>query len=328
MTLVAQHGAQPLGGLARVEALKRQVAQFGSETGWNAGLAFAPAPDDVFIVTPPKCGTTWLQQIVHGLRTRGSMEFDEICSVIPYLERAEDYGYGDLRRDQGAQPRCFKSHLWYHDCPRGAKYIYVVRDPRDVAISWYKYHAGWFFDPSDISAEDHVKGFFLALDKPQKPKQFASVWQHIVSWYPHRNDPNVLWLHYDDLWEDLPECVRLIADFMGLGAGDAELLDIATKQASFEFMKQHANKFNDGPMKLACNAAVGLPANAGLDEGNPGKVRSGGLGNHKLHLTPHTQQLLQGRWEAEVKPVTGCGSFGELRQQVNKELRRRFRTRH
>jgi len=36
-------------------------------------------------VTPPKCGTTWMQQIVHGLRTRGSMDFNEITRVVPFL---------------------------------------------------------------------------------------------------------------------------------------------------------------------------------------------------------------------------------------------------
>jgi hypothetical protein len=42
---------------------------------------FEPRSSDVFIVTYPKCGTTWVTQIAHSLRTRGSMDFDEITEV-------------------------------------------------------------------------------------------------------------------------------------------------------------------------------------------------------------------------------------------------------
>ncbi|MCB0070210.1 MAG: sulfotransferase domain-containing protein [Caldilineaceae bacterium] len=52
------------------------------------GLMYQPQPSDLFITPFAKCGTTWLQQIVHGLRTRGDMDFDDISRVIPWLEMA------------------------------------------------------------------------------------------------------------------------------------------------------------------------------------------------------------------------------------------------
>ena len=48
------------------------------------GLAFQPRPSDIVIAPFAKCGTTWLQQIAHGLRTRGSMDFEEISNVTPW----------------------------------------------------------------------------------------------------------------------------------------------------------------------------------------------------------------------------------------------------
>ena len=81
------------------------------------GLAFEPYPTD-FIISPyAKCGTTWLEQIVHGLRTRGSMEFDEINTVIPWLEVAYDVGW-DLVKPQVAEPRVYKSHTSLHVVPK------------------------------------------------------------------------------------------------------------------------------------------------------------------------------------------------------------------
>lgn len=67
-------------------------------------------------------------QIVHGLRSKGDMSFEEIGMVIPTIENAHDSGYTDLSEPQGHLPRVYKSHLWYRDCPKGAgKYIYVIR---------------------------------------------------------------------------------------------------------------------------------------------------------------------------------------------------------
>ncbi|MEM7335431.1 MAG: sulfotransferase domain-containing protein, partial [Chloroflexota bacterium] len=42
-----------------------------TEHGRNIGLNFQPDPTDIIITPYAKSGTTWLQQIVHGLRTRG-----------------------------------------------------------------------------------------------------------------------------------------------------------------------------------------------------------------------------------------------------------------
>jgi len=43
------------------------------EEGLRQALAFQPQPTDVIITPYAKSGTTWVQQIVHGLRTRGSI---------------------------------------------------------------------------------------------------------------------------------------------------------------------------------------------------------------------------------------------------------------
>ncbi|MCB1045552.1 MAG: sulfotransferase domain-containing protein, partial [Acidobacteria bacterium] len=56
------------------------------------GLTYQVQPSDLFISPYGKCGTTWLQQIVHSLRTRGDMEFDDISRVVPWLEMAHRLG--------------------------------------------------------------------------------------------------------------------------------------------------------------------------------------------------------------------------------------------
>lgn len=123
---------------AGIRALRQRLGGLETEAGRLAGLALAPRSDDVFIATSPKCGTTWVQQIVHSLRTRGDLDFDEISCVVPCLEFSETLGI-PLDVDQVARPRAFKTHCWYEHCPKGGRYIVVARDPTDVAVSFYKF---------------------------------------------------------------------------------------------------------------------------------------------------------------------------------------------
>lgn len=67
-------------------------------------------------------------QIIHGLRSKGNMDFDEIFDVVPLIEIAFDCGFSSLDIDQDYLPRFYKTHVWYPDCPKHAgKYIYVTR---------------------------------------------------------------------------------------------------------------------------------------------------------------------------------------------------------
>jgi hypothetical protein len=98
------------------------------------GRSFRPRPSDVFVVTYPKCGTTWVTQICHALRTNANMNFGEITEVCPWDILAKDCKQ-DLDDDQVASPRVFKSHESYASVAKGGKYIYVARDPGDAFFS-------------------------------------------------------------------------------------------------------------------------------------------------------------------------------------------------
>ena len=127
------------------------------------------------------------QQIVHQLRTGGSMDFDEISNVVPWIEMATDIGI-DLDDEQVAEPRVFKTHFWYPSVPKGAgKYIVVFRDPNDVSLSFYNFFKGWFF-PADgddsVSVDDFVEHFILRRGKPKSDMENASLWDFMLSWLP------------------------------------------------------------------------------------------------------------------------------------------------
>src|SRR6476620_10468462 len=132
--------------------LGERMAAFVSPEGYAAGLAFVPRPTDVVIAPFAKCGTTWLQQMVHSLRTGGDLDFDDVSRVVPWIETAQDLGL-DLDAEQRGEPRAFKSHLSYDQVPADARYIVSIRDPRDALVSAYRFFEGWFFEPGSIDIE-------------------------------------------------------------------------------------------------------------------------------------------------------------------------------
>src|SRR5580658_135289 len=120
----------------------------------GAGLAaYRPRPTDVIISPFAKCGTTWLQQTFHTLRTGGDMDFDDISRVVPWIETAKIVDI-DLEAPQRAEPRGFKSHLAYDAIPKGAKYVVSFRDPKDALVSMYRFMEGWFIEPGAVAIED------------------------------------------------------------------------------------------------------------------------------------------------------------------------------
>ena len=105
-------------------------------------------PTDVFLSTFPKCGTTWMQNLLYQLREGGNPQIDCIYNYVPWLEYPIDGVSTEERLEYYAQlrdPRIFKLHLCFGECPywEMAKYITCSRDPRDAAVSLF-FHQLYF----------------------------------------------------------------------------------------------------------------------------------------------------------------------------------------
>lgn len=231
------------------------------------GLAeFQARPEDVFISSYPRSGTTWMQHIVHALRSGGDMRFRHISDVAPWFERPLALGR-QRAHDYAAleSPRIFKSHLPRSWLPRGARYIYVQRDGRDVALSYY-----WFYR-SHLGYHGDFDAFFERF--LAGTLQYGSWFKHVADWQPNTHDPALLVVHYEQLRSDLPRELRRIAGFLGLQVSDA-LSERLCALCDFEFMRMNEAKFD--------HAA----AEPGSKELQPGSfIRSGTSGQHRIALT-------------------------------------------
>jgi hypothetical protein len=86
--------------------------------------------------------------------------------------------------------------------------------------------------------------------------------------------------------------------------------------STFEYMKQHDDKFDEKISKRTRNAACGLPPDAGLSSK---KVRSGGVGEGALELSSRLKAAIRNRWDAVITEATGFSSYDELRQHFERE---------
>jgi hypothetical protein len=195
--------------------------------------AFVPRPDDLFIVTYPRSGTTWMQMILYQLTTDGAMDFPHITTVCPWFERSLKDG---TAYDALPAPRVFKSHLTYRKIPRGpCRYIYVARDGKDVAASYYHFYT------THMGFKGTFDEFFDRFLRGEV--HYGSWFRHVRGWWQHRDDPNVLFLRYEDLAADLPGCLRRIAAFCGLEIAPERWPGIL-ERCSFAFMKRHEAQFD------------------------------------------------------------------------------------
>lgn len=290
-----------------VRELVRRLDAFRTEASITSALAFQPRPSDVFVATFAKSGTTWMQQIVHGLRSGGDMDFAEISSAVPWLESALDMGI-DAEADQVAKPRAFKTHLAWDQVPKGARYVCVVRDPRDVLVSFYHFFEGWMFEAGSVDMAEFARELFLA-----GASKSGRYWEHVASYWRERERPEVLMMAFEDIKADLDTAVRRVADFIDLPSDiDREArIAVATEQARFGFMKAHESQFDDHLLRDLREPYLGLPPG-----GTCSKVRSGRVGDHAGRLTPEVVAMLDEAWRESMAEPLGLASYAELRASL------------
>lgn len=287
-----------------VDELTIIFMSFFDEKSKKRGLAFKPRPTDVIVSPYAKCGTTWTQHIIHGLRSRGNIDFDEINSVVPWIEIAYDMGR-DLDTEQFANPRLFKSHVSWHDVPKGARYIVPFRHYDDAIISFYRFFEGWFFEPDTINLEE-----LISWRWPRDKAERQGYWYHLSSWWEQRHNENVLLLCYEDMVADLPGTVRRIAHFMGMES-DEELFEIVIHQSSREFMLQHKDKFDERHIRDIGGERAGLPSPISSYKVTPGNSHDK---NYQLSVELH--QLLDDIWQEQITARLGLNSYEDLRAAI------------
>lgn len=207
---------------------------------------YVPTEGDIFVSTYARSGTNWTMQIAHQIAHYGEGTFDHIHDVVPWPESPtpnivplSDWSVQE-RSPTGL--RVIKTHLESHRVPynESAKYVTVVRDPKDVFVSSY------FFCGMAFTVDEWLD-FFLSgrFRLGSWPEHTAGYW----SWLAH---PNVLVLTFDEMVRDLPAVVRRISDLMQVKLTDAQL-DRVVAKSSFQYMKAIDRRFSPPMVSVGGN---------------------------------------------------------------------------
>jgi aryl sulfotransferase len=206
---------------------------------------FNARPGDIFVCTPPKCGTTWTQTIVASLLWPDGRAPGPVMSLSPWIEfHVVPLEPMNAQLEAQTHRRFMKSHTPADGIPLfpGAKYIAVGRDGRDAFMSLCN-HVERFKLTEELNARA------LADGVPPMPvwdgdiHAFFGHWlemplhfEHLVSYWNLRADPRVLLVHYNDLKADLAGEMRRIAAFLGLAVPE-RLWPAAVERCTFEGMR-------------------------------------------------------------------------------------------
>ncbi|XP_075124209.1 amine sulfotransferase-like [Leptodactylus fuscus] len=225
---------------------------------------------DVFLVTYPKSGTIWTQQIISLICNEGHRNGTENINNMtrmPWLE----YNIDNVDFSSRPSPRFFSTHLPYYLMPRDLKYrkgkiIYVCRNPKDAMLSFYHFYKLKPNIKDTINWETFLEGFLSG-------KIFGGSWfGHVRGWYTHKEDFNILFVTYEEMKKDLRSAVLKICKFLDVNL-DEKAVDTVVEKATFKNMK-------DDPL-----ANYKFVPNSLLDQRKGNFLRKGIVGDWKNVMT-------------------------------------------
>jgi hypothetical protein len=208
----------------------------------ESALSYRPAPDDIFVASYPKSGTTWLQYIVYLLIRRRPIGPDEsLTDCFPHLEEV-----GARAVERLPRPRLLKTHLALDMAPwsQTARYIVIARNPFDCAVSFFHHTHGFprHYDFAEGTFAEYFEVFIAG------EVDFGDYFDHLLSWLAVANDDNVLFLTYESLKRAPRETIARIAAFLGETAlasiADASDLDRLVEESSLDAMRRDQQRWS------------------------------------------------------------------------------------
>jgi hypothetical protein len=197
-------------------------------------LPKSPTLEDIYLVSFPKSGNTWLRFLVANavgisIGVERDVNFFSIHDIIPDIYLSRDlrpegvFGRPDL-------PRIIKSHSSYN--PYYHRVILLVRDPRDALVSYYHY----------LRQRGNIPEYWTLSSFIRNPKYGVKAWlAHTDSWYSTLKQGQIVQIFlYEDFLKKPKEELARFVDLLGLTLDDADV-EKAIALSSKEKMKQSEN---------------------------------------------------------------------------------------
>ncbi|XP_063222132.1 sulfotransferase 1C4-like isoform X3 [Bacillus rossius redtenbacheri] len=204
---------------------------------------FKVRPDDTWIVAFPRSGTTMMQEILWLLAN--DLDFEKARRVpqmkrFPFLEFSmfvHDGMIMQFLRENGADPgklfpltvfrrpgyevlgkmrspRFIKTHLPFSLLPpglldSGCKVVYMARNPKDVAVSYFHF----IRLIRCMGYKGDFETYWNQFERNKLP--WTPYWSHLKEGWDRRHHPNVMFIFYEDMLKDLSAVLERVARFVG-----------------------------------------------------------------------------------------------------------------
>ncbi|XP_031627971.1 sulfotransferase 1E1-like [Contarinia nasturtii] len=211
---------------------------------------FKVRPDDVWVCSFPKSGTTWMQNIVYQLKNNLIMSENYITPIYGFIENSmlfrsnADDAYTAIAQeatdlidelDKWPSPRIIKSHLPAYLLPQDIwtvkpKLIYTYRNPKDAAVSDYHFiHNSKNFKFTG-SLEEYLDLFLT------DQLEYAPFHANVNSYKQLKQLDHIMLITYEELSADLVGIIKRISEFLNCQYNDDQMERLA-EYVSFRNMR-------------------------------------------------------------------------------------------
>ena len=219
---------------------------------------YQPRPEDVFVATQMRCGTTWMQQIVYETVNRGRGDLSDkghghLYAVSPWIDAVTAVPLEDAPLVGDRPTRIIKTHLPTALCPYSeqAKYIYVTRHPVSCFASIVDYNRT-LLGPLAPDV-DTLAAWFCS------ERMYWLPWpEHVDGWWRWaQSRENVLFVHFEEMIASFGATLDRVATFLGYRLTDEEK-KLITEKCSFRYMQDHEELFEMSPPTMFSVARGGF----------------------------------------------------------------------
>ncbi len=182
-------------------------------------------PNDIFVVGYPKSGNTWVQHMIAGIVFGVDIRWAPdslIQDLVPDVDYKKFY-------PRYLSPVFFKTH--HLPRPNYRKVIYLVRDGRDVMVSYYHHLAALGDAPDFLKIVSGSEGLF--------PCRWH---EHIEAWEANPYGSQIITVSYEVLLKNTVSQLRKICEFAGLER-EPDWLEQVAQNSTFERMRRKERKF-------------------------------------------------------------------------------------
>jgi hypothetical protein len=231
-------------------------------------------PDDIFLTSYPRSGNTWTRFLVGNLvHPDQPVNFVNLEQLVPDM-----YVHSDREMRHLPKPRIIKSHECFD--PRYKRIVYIVRDPRDVAVSNYYWELKKGSFPDGFPMQEFIPRWMESLYWPR-----LGCWgDHVTSWLSTRREyQGFVLIRYEDLKCNAEVELSKVARLLAINPTPARLRR-AVDLSSSERMRQLE----------ACEGARWVQTR--YTRQDKPFVRKALAGDWKLVLLPESAALIEETW--------------------------------